>query len=549
MPASKQLATEVLIGLHEKLTGMTPRAPSRRDLITETAGAYGISVSTLYRQLKLLYKPKSLRRKDHGRPRSISPNDLMRYCEIIAALKIRTLNRNGRHISTVGAINLLETEGIHSDYGFVRPEAGTLKKSTVNRYLRLWGLDFGSVLRDTPAVRFQASHSNQCWQFDLSPSDLKHVSEPLWYDKEKGRPILMLFSVVDDRSGVCYQEYRNVYGEDAASALRFLFNAMSKKTDPDFPFQGIPECIYTDNGPIARSRVFRNVMAYLGVTVRTHMPDSRDPHRKTARSKGKVERAFRTVKECHEVLYHLREPRNELEANQRLLDYLKTYNDHPHRSGHCSRMEDWQSNLDDAGARAMCNWERYCVFAREPEKKKAGIDARISVDGTTYELSPELAGEQVTLWWGLFDDELYAECSGNRFGPYLPVSGPTPLYRYRKFAKTGLQKKREKLEALAATLTLDEPDKGDFPLLPGTSDDVPLTPFEDPDPFNEFAYENTMKARLAISDYLGHPLALLPQADRDVIEDIVNETLDKKEVISRVREHFATNEDKTCRSK
>lgn len=41
MPASKQLATEVLIGLHEKLTGMTPRAPSRRDLITETAGAYG----------------------------------------------------------------------------------------------------------------------------------------------------------------------------------------------------------------------------------------------------------------------------------------------------------------------------------------------------------------------------------------------------------------------------------------------------------------------------------------------------------------------------
>jgi hypothetical protein len=39
--------------------------------------------------------------------------------------------------------------------------------------------------------------------------------------------MLMLFSVVDDRSGVAYQEYRCVYGEDVETGLRFLFNAMS----------------------------------------------------------------------------------------------------------------------------------------------------------------------------------------------------------------------------------------------------------------------------------------------------------------------------------
>jgi hypothetical protein len=50
----------------------------------------------------------------------------------------------------------------------------------------------------------------------------------------------MLFSVVDDRSGVAYQEYHCVYGEDAESALRFLFNAMAPKADPTFPFQGRP---------------------------------------------------------------------------------------------------------------------------------------------------------------------------------------------------------------------------------------------------------------------------------------------------------------------
>ena len=42
----------------------------------------------------------------------------------------------------------------------------------------------------------------------------------------------MLFSVVDDRSGVAYQEYRCVYGEDVEAALRFLFNAMAGNPIP-----------------------------------------------------------------------------------------------------------------------------------------------------------------------------------------------------------------------------------------------------------------------------------------------------------------------------
>ena len=46
-------------------------------------------------------------------------------------------------------------------------------------------------------------------------------------------------------------------------------------------------------------------MDYLGIEVRTHMPNGRDGRRKTARAKGKVERPFRTVKESLEPLYHL----------------------------------------------------------------------------------------------------------------------------------------------------------------------------------------------------------------------------------------------------
>jgi hypothetical protein len=137
----------------------------------------------------------------------------------------------------------------------------------------------------------------------MSPSDLKHLKAPAWIDADRqGAPILMLFSVVDDRSGVAYQEYRCVYGEDVETALRFLFNAMSSKPpetgDEADPFQGIPAALSLDNGPVAKSAVFKRVMESLGVEILPHMPAGSDGRRTTARAKGKVERPFRTVKDA-----------------------------------------------------------------------------------------------------------------------------------------------------------------------------------------------------------------------------------------------------------
>ena len=79
----------------------------------------------------------------------------------------------------------------------------------------------------------------------------------------------MLFSVVDDRSGVAYQAYHCAYGEAVECALQFLFNAMSPKADARFPFCGRPRYLYMDNGPVTRSHVFQQVMGYLDIEVRT----------------------------------------------------------------------------------------------------------------------------------------------------------------------------------------------------------------------------------------------------------------------------------------
>ena len=439
----KQIPPEAIISLRQRLEELPPRSPARRILMTETAAVYGVSVDTLYRALRERAKPKSVHRSDRGKLRKLTNAEMEYYCEVIAAMKVGSLNKKGHHLSTARAIEILTEYGMESPSGLLKLPPGVLNKSTVNYYLKAWDYDLSSLTQPSPAVRFQANHSNECWQFDLSPSDLKYLKNPSWVEPGRGKPQLMLYSVVDDRSGVCYQEYRCVYGEDVEAALRFLFNGMSEKKIEGFNFQGIPPMLYLDNGPIAKSRVFQNVMEYLGVKVVTHLPQSQDKRRTTARAKGKVERAFRTVKEAHETLYHFHEPETETEANAWLHQYLLHYNNQPHRRESHSRFEDWSLNLPKDGIRQMCSWERFCTFAREPEQRLVGIDARVSVEGVAYEVEPDLAGEKVTLWWGLFDNELYIENQGQRYGPYAPIGGPIPLHRYRSFKKTKKSKRAD----------------------------------------------------------------------------------------------------------
>src|SRR5262249_40460380 len=121
-----------------------------------------------------------------------------------------------------------------------------------------------------------------------------------------------------------------------------------------FPFCGRPHALYLDNGPVARSQVLHQVMGYLDIEVRTHLPKGHDGRRTTARAKGKVERPFRTVKEMQETLYHFHEPQTEDEANAWLFNFLLRYNDMPHRSEPHTRMEDWLQQLPPEGQPFQC---------------------------------------------------------------------------------------------------------------------------------------------------------------------------------------------------
>ncbi len=180
MPSAKckSLPVESLLQLKRRFDVLSPRNAERKEVVRSMANLFGVSEATIYRALRDLSKPKAVTRADSGRPRKMSVAQMERYCELIAALKLRTTNKKGHHISTVRAIELLEKYGVDTPQEHVQVPPGLLTKGTVNRYLTRWGYDHARITRQPAAVRFQAEHSNDCWQFDLSPSDLKQLPEP-----------------------------------------------------------------------------------------------------------------------------------------------------------------------------------------------------------------------------------------------------------------------------------------------------------------------------------------------------------------------------------
>lgn len=313
----KKIPPEALIKIKEQLQMLPMRSSERSKIINDSAKFYGVSRDKIYRCLRELEHPTLSYRTDRGKPRRISEQDMKFYCEVIAAFKIRTLNKKGRHISTGRALEILEDAGVIIGDGLVKIKEGVLNKSTVNRYLKKFGLNHSTLRRESPAPRFQAEFSNDIWHFDLSPSDLKQLeAPPQWVQPGQRNPTFMLYSVMDDKSGSGYMEYHCVYGEDVEAALRFLFNAMFAKSVNGYLFRGIPKIIYMDNGPISKSRIFLRVMSCLRITIMHHLPRDADKQKTSSRAKGKVERPFRTVKELHETLYHFHQPKTEEEANE-----------------------------------------------------------------------------------------------------------------------------------------------------------------------------------------------------------------------------------------
>ena len=99
MPA-RPLPVDAIETLRQRLSTLPPRCAKRHQMIRETATTYGVSETTVYRALQRRTAPRAVHRGDRGIPRVLSEDQLERYCELIAAMKLRTANKQGRHLST-----------------------------------------------------------------------------------------------------------------------------------------------------------------------------------------------------------------------------------------------------------------------------------------------------------------------------------------------------------------------------------------------------------------------------------------------------------------
>ena len=60
----------------------------------------------------------------------------------------------------------------------------------------------------------------------------------------------------------------------------------------------------------------------------------------------------------------------------------------------------------------------------------------------------------VTVWWGLFDQNLFVEFQDRRYGPYSPSGGPIPLHRYRRPRRSAVQRRADRISDLARVISV-----------------------------------------------------------------------------------------------
>lgn len=535
----KKIPLEQLILLDHQLTDLNPRDPKRKLLVQECAAAFDLSVSTVYRQMKNTFDRESNIRKDLDRPRVCDSYQMLRYCEIIAAMKIMGRNKKNHRISTPRCLDILETTGIFVNNEKVLLPKGLLKKSTVNRYLSKWGFSDKNMSVQPVVTHFEAEHSNECWQFDFTPSDLKRIE----FVPPGAKLMLALFT--DDASGCISGEYIIAPGEDAVSALQVLYNAMEGQPKGAF-IKGIPLHLYADNGSFAKSCTYTRAVKLLDIIFKTHMPKTSDGRRVTARSKGKVERANRTLKDDFESLFHFQKPESLEQLNQWLREYIKKYNEKPHRRANCSRFKFWKDNLPEAGYRKVCTKKHFAKICRIPEKRKVASDACISIEGQSFQLSPELAGELVYVLHGIFDNQIYVEHKEQISGPFYPYDGPIPFNTFKKKPKTQKEKKADYIESLSQTISLpisalsglDEATQSVLLKNDLVSEEIKSIPFQEVDILTE-NYTNKIEAKQHIADILARPLSSLSTHNMQYINDLVDETLNKKHIKENLKHYFS----------
>ncbi len=219
------------------------------------------TISTWYYRYKSqgITGVQSKKRKDIGKTRKITPEDLMSAIEQVLPL-FRAKNN----------FNKSELYKACIEKGLIRRE--NLAPTTFYRIVRENELLKNKGINPKLREAWSKQYANQLWQADtMFGPFIKHHGQNI-------RTKLIAF--IDDASRVVtHAEF--FLNENVDTLIQAIKSALYKR--------GIPEQLYVDNGSIYTSKEIRLICARLGILL------SHTPIRDGA-AKGKIERFFRTVR-------------------------------------------------------------------------------------------------------------------------------------------------------------------------------------------------------------------------------------------------------------
>ncbi len=301
-------------------------------------------------------------RSDRGSSRVIT-DDL--------ANQIVTRRQENPHLSVMLFYDLLAKEG-----ALLRSR---VSYHSVYRFLKTRGLA-KQDLEEIPAKdrrKFAFDEVNRMWQGDML------VGPKVLVGGKKRQSFL--FAFLDDCSRIFTH---------ASFALDQTMDTMKRVYIEAVLRRGIPQVVYLDNAKIYRSQLFHAACARMGTTVAHAEPFD-------GASKGKIERAFRTVRERFLVLHP--EPVASLEElNQLFWRWLEDdYHRRVHSSLGMSPLDKYLSQIQTV--RVVENpGEVWRLFMRR-EQRRVNNDGTISILGKIFEVPCALIGKRVEV---RFDDLL-----------------------------------------------------------------------------------------------------------------------------------------------
>ena len=254
-------------------------------LVRKLAATFGVSTSTIYRVAQRGGK------KRKRAPRRPEYREWARTAALIArASPERPL-----------PLDLALDAAIKS--GALPPEAAAMPIGTAYRIVR----ELGFTPRARRARRLFADYPMQAVQVDGSGSEclmveralpdsdfqLKLNTTPLPSGGYKNKPLgperlrVWCYGLWDMATGYTLSRYAVASGESSLDAMAFLCWALgAEHGDPRVPFHGVPDNLWTDQGPLFKSAASRELLERLGINLEAGAPYNKN-------RMGGVERSHR----------------------------------------------------------------------------------------------------------------------------------------------------------------------------------------------------------------------------------------------------------------